>query len=599
MSQSRGVPKIGAYGLGGNQTSCVTAWRGWALGPGEVGVSNREQRTIALLESRTAGLSRATTSGMVRAATTMQQLRSRDVRRRALPGRGRPRSSPGEPGSRGYPGTRYAALTAHAGSTIEQVATGPKPRGPLSTLFSPRVSKLTVVLADALALVAALGLSLQLSGATGGVASAEQQQVTLLTALWSVPVWIFALVQVRAYQTRFITTRSQEFRRVAIAGALGSASLLVISDLWRRIDIQRDFVVFAFVLGVASLTVEREVVRQTFGALRRRGHRLRAVAIVGDNAEGDELRRMFDSSPELGYSFAGFITVQPGRRFARPGEVLGQIDDAVEVLTRRRVHSVMIAASAVDVAHTSSLIRRLLNAGINVEISPTLPDIAVERLSIRPLGRFPVMYLQAFHQSGWRLLAKRTFDFTAAACGLVTLALPLLVVCVLIRLDSKGSVFYRQTRVGRNGKLFDVIKFRTMVPNAHALRHELAAQNEADGPLFKIKHDPRVTRVGRVLRQTSVDELPQLWNVLRGEMSLVGPRPALPDEAVLWSEDLRDRLRVQPGITGMWQVSGRSDTSFEEYSRLDLYYVDNWSLVTDLSILTKTLPTVLLQRGAS
>ena len=258
-----------------------------------------------------------------------------------------------------------------------------------------------------------------------------------------------------------------------------------------------------------------------------------------------------------------------------------------------------IAASAVEVAHTSSLVRRLLNAGINVEISPALPDIVVERLSIRPLGRFPVMYLEPFHQSGWRSLAKRVFDFAAAFVGLVTLALPLLAVSLAVRFDSKGPVFYRQQRVGLNGRLFDVIKFRTMVPNAHQLRHELAAQNEADGPLFKIRNDPRVTRVGRILRKTSVDELPQLWNVLRGEMSLVGPRPALPDEAALWSEDLRDRLRVQPGITGMWQVSGRSSTSFEEYSRLDLYYVDNWSLVTDLTILTKTLPSVLLQRGAS
>jgi lipopolysaccharide/colanic/teichoic acid biosynthesis glycosyltransferase len=160
-------------------------------------------------------------------------------------------------------------------------------------------------------------------------------------------------------------------------------------------------------------------------------------------------------------------------------------------------------------------------------------------------------------------------------------------------------VFYRQQRVGKGGRLFDVVKFRTMVPDAHALRHDLVSMNEADGPLFKIRNDPRVTRVGRFLRKTSIDELPQLWNVLRGEMSLVGPRPALPEEAALWSADLRDRLRVQPGITGMWQVSGRSNTSFEEYSRLDLYYVDNWSLLTDLSILGKTLPSVLLQRGAS
>jgi exopolysaccharide biosynthesis polyprenyl glycosylphosphotransferase len=218
---------------------------------------------------------------------------------------------------------------------------------------------------------------------------------------------------------------------------------------------------------------------------------------------------------------------------------------------------------------------------------------------MRPLGRFPVMYLEPFHQSGWRSWAKRLFDLVASFAALVVLALPLATLSLLIRVDSRGPVFYRQRRVGKNGRLFDVVKFRTMVPNAHALRAELAALNEADGPLFKIKNDPRITRIGRFLRKTSLDELPQLWNVLRGEMSLVGPRPALPEEAELWAPELRDRLRVQPGITGMWQVSGRSNTSFDEYSRLDLYYVDNWSLIADLSIMAKTVPSVLLQRGAS
>jgi exopolysaccharide biosynthesis polyprenyl glycosylphosphotransferase len=259
----------------------------------------------------------------------------------------------------------------------------------------------------------------------------------------------------------------------------------------------------------------------------------------------------------------------------------------------------MIAASAIDVRMTNPLVRQLLNAGVHTELSPTLPDIAVERLTMRALGRFPVMYLEPFHQSGWRSAAKRMFDLIASMLGLFVLSVPLLAVALLIKVDSKGPVFYRQRRVGKSGRLFDVVKFRTMVPNAHARRQELASLNEADGPLFKIRNDPRVTRMGRFLRKTSVDEIPQLWNVLRGEMSLVGPRPALPDEAAMWAPELRDRLRVQPGITGMWQVSGRSNTSFDEYSRLDLYYVDNWSLLADLSILAKTIPIVLMQRGAA
>ena len=287
----------------------------------------------------------------------------------------------------------------------------------------------------------------------------------------------------------------------------------------------------ALLTGVALLTLERELARQAFLHLRRSGYRLRNVAVIGDNAEGAALRRMFDTSPELGYRFAGYVTVDTARHHARPGEVLGGLDEADEVLRRNNVTTAMIAASAVDLAHTSILIRKLLNAGINVELSPVLPDVAVERLSIRRLGRFPVMFLQPFHQAGWRSWAKRSFDLVVAGGGLLVLSLPLLVVCVLVRLDSDGPVFFRQTRVGRDGRLFEVIKFRTMVRNAHAMRHELVAHNEADGPLFKIRNDPRITRVGRFLRKASIDELPQLWNVLRGEMSLVGPRPALPDEA--------------------------------------------------------------------
>jgi exopolysaccharide biosynthesis polyprenyl glycosylphosphotransferase len=507
-------------------------------------------------------------------------------------GRGRPEPEIGRP-------SRYHDLTSPAPTTVRPVKLPARTAPGRSSHLSPRTTKAVIAFGDVLVLSLAMFAAMVAATRTGGAPSDLQDQVTKQLAFLSLPVWLGAMLRLRLYQSRFLARRSQEFRRIVGAAAVGSASILVISDLGRKIDVQRDFVFYSFVFGVTALMIEREVVRRGFSALRRRGHRLRPVAIIGDNAEGQELRRMFDAHPELGFRFMGFLTVEPHRRYARPEDVLGSVDEVTDVLARRKISSVMIAASAVDVALTSSLIRRLLNAGVNVELSPTLPDIAAERLTIRALGRFPVMYLEPFHQSGWRSAAKRLFDFCGAFVGLLMLSLPLLVVSALIKLDSRGPVFYRQQRVGKGGRLFDVVKFRTMVPNAHALRNELVTLNEADGPLFKIRNDPRVTRVGRFLRKTSIDELPQLWNVLRGEMSLVGPRPALPEEAALWSADLRDRLRVQPGITGMWQVSGRSNTSFEEYSRLDLYYVDNWSLLTDLSILGKTLPSVLLQRGAS
>jgi lipopolysaccharide/colanic/teichoic acid biosynthesis glycosyltransferase len=182
---------------------------------------------------------------------------------------------------------------------------------------------------------------------------------------------------------------------------------------------------------------------------------------------------------------------------------------------------------------------------------------------------------------------------------LLLLTLPVLIVAaVLIKLDSKGPLFFTQPRLGRNGVIFGVRKLRTMVVGAEIMLDELRDQSEVDGPLFKMRNDPRVTRVGRIIRKLSIDELPQLWNVVMGDMSIVGPRPALPAEAELWTDETRARLRVKPGITGMWQVSGRSSLAFEDYVRNDLYYVDNWTLLTDLAIVAKTVPVVFLGRGA-
>ena len=488
-------------------------------------------------------------------------------------------------------------LTQPAPATVRELGRIEPPRQ--RSWMPMRLFKVLLVRADLVTISIALAVGQYRAPRTGGRPTPDQTGGTWRLILLSLPVWLVALERYRTYQARFLARRTQEFRRIAAAALVGTASLLVIPSVWRFISVQRDFVFYSFGLAVMLLMAEREMVRQSFAGARRKGRRLRPLLIVGDNAEGRELRRMVDHDPSLGYRFVGYVAVNRYVRHAHPEEVLGGLDSIVEMARANGMASVMIAASAIDVGLTKPLVRELLKEGIHVELSPTLPDIAVERLTIRPLGRFPVMYLEPFHQSGWRSLAKRGFDLLASGAALTLLALPMLTVAVLIKLDSKGPVFYRQRRVGRNGRLFDVIKFRTMVPNAHALRAQLAAQNEADGPLFKIKHDPRVTRMGRLLRKTSIDELPQLWNVLRGEMSLVGPRPALPEEAALWAPELRDRLRVQPGITGMWQVSGRSNTSFEEYSRLDLYYVDNWSLLTDLSIVLKTLPSVLLQRGAS
>ena len=221
------------------------------------------------------------------------------------------------------------------------------------------------------------------------------------------------------------------------------------------------------------------------------------------------------------------------------------------------------------------------------------------RLRPQQFDGHAMLYIEPVIRHGWRSVAKRSFDVTAACLALVVTFPVLLAAMVATRIQGKGPVFFRQVRVGANGEPFTITKLRTMVVDAEAQKAGLLDRNEMDGPLFKITDDPRITPVGRVLRKLSIDELPQLFCVVRGSMSLVGPRPALPEEAALWDEQVHERLRVRPGITGMWQVSGRSTTTFEDYKRLDLYYVDNWSLTHDIRICAKTVGVVLSGRGAA
>jgi exopolysaccharide biosynthesis polyprenyl glycosylphosphotransferase len=278
--------------------------------------------------------------------------------------------------------------------------------------------------------------------------------------------------------------------------------------------------------------------------------------------------------------------------------LLGTTFDLPEILADHPGATVIIASSSMSNTNVNRLARDLLEDGIHVELSSTLRDISLERLTVRPLGRYPVIYLEPVNRDGWRAFAKRAFDIAGASFGLVLTSPILLIAGLAIVVDSRGPILFRQTRVGKNHVPFTLLKLRSMVADAESRLAELKEHNEADGPLFKMRLDPRVTRVGRFLRATSIDELPQLWNVLRGDMSLVGPRPAPPSEAEHWDEELAQRLRVKPGITGMWQVSGRSESNFADYTRLDLYYVDNWSLATDLALLAKTLPVVLSRRGS-
>ena len=501
-------------------------------------------------------------------------------------GSGEPTShdhSPHRSGAR--PAARSAPLPA---GTVSQV--GPRPL--------PWLPKTLTVLADALALALAMTLAFELRRLIpGGPIHADPLAHVIIAGL-SVPLWTAVFARYRLYRSRRISSRLWEFERLIhalVASVSATAGLSFLSGL----HVSRGWLVLCFPFALLTVECEREVVRRTFCNLRTKGWMLRPVVVVGTNVEAMGLATMLRERPALGYRVIGFVAVEVPQTLPSLGApLLGTVEELPDVLRLTKATGVLIATTAVDWETSNRLARRLTDAGVHVELSSSLRDIRAERLTVRSLGYFPVLYVEPVHRGGWRALAKRAFDVTVAAAGLVVLAPLLALIALLIKLDSPGPVMFRQVRVGKDGRQFSVMKFRTMVPNAERLLEVVRDLNEADGPLFKIRNDPRVTRVGRVLRAYSLDEVPQLWNVLRDEMSLVGPRPALPSELQEWSPDLYQRLRVKPGLTGMWQVSGRVDVPFQEYVRLDLYYVDNWSLTYDLGILWRTIWVVLRRKGA-
>jgi exopolysaccharide biosynthesis polyprenyl glycosylphosphotransferase len=465
---------------------------------------------------------------------------------------------------------------------------------------SARLARGAVMLADAGTVAAAMGAAFtfhQQLGLDAGIAAHGYQLVGGL----ALPVWLLVFNRYHLYNARHVADRRGELGRLVHATGV-SALLTALVAYGLGVIVARSWLMLVFAVATVAMVAERELVRMAFTAARKRGHLLRPVALVGTGDEAATLAATFDEHPELGYRVVALIRADEHQRIDPRLDGIGPVLDSRTKLAEQvrlvGAGGVLVATTDVDPALSNRIVRSLTDAGVHVEMSSSLRDIDASRLSIRSLGRHPVLYVEPVRRNGWRAVAKRGFDLTAAALGLFVIAPMWLLIAVAIKATSKGPVLFKQERVGRRGRRFHVYKFRTMVADAERLLIDLAAANEADGPLFKLKADPRVTRVGRLLRKLSLDELPQLLNVLKGEMSLVGPRPALPGEVTQWGPELFERLRVQPGITGMWQVNGRSNSSFSEYQRWDLYYVDNWSIWRDLGILFKTVPVVLSQRGA-
>lgn len=479
----------------------------------------------------------------------------------------------------------------------------PSPAEAAGPARRPALVRLAVVAVDAVSVAGGLSLAYRLQGR---LPVTHPQHIDggdhLLLGVLALPLWLVLFSHYRLYRTRHIQSRLQELKRVLGAVGASVVAMAFIATML-KLTVTRTWLILCLPTAVVAVSAGREVVRRVFAGQRRRGHLMRPVVIVGSNREAKELRSMLVEDRALGYLVVAFVDSpdSPGSPLAVLDglPVLSHAGDVVETVKSRGATGALIATSDVDLETANRLARRFTEQGIHVELSSSLRDIAAERLTLRSLGRHPVVYVEPV-RLGWRAGAKRALDLVVAAGTLVVTSPLLAAAAVAIKLDTRGPVLFRQQRVGRDGVPFDILKLRTMVTDAEDLKVALLHRNEAAHPLFKMRDDPRVTRVGRWLRKLSIDELPQLWNVIRGEMSLVGPRPALPAEAVHWDDTFREqRVRVRPGLTGMWQVQGRGGTELVDPTRFDLYYVDNWSFWTDLAIILKTVPVLVFGRGPS
>ena len=402
----------------------------------------------------------------------------------------------------------------------------------------------------------------------------------------------------RLYQARANERQNEELWNILKSVACGVAGLLLASFAVQYDQLSRLWVFLLAVSMSLTLVVERKIARNMFAKLRADGTICRRIVIVGTDAHAIGLMHTYERNPALGYQVMGFVGDDDlGRRGGV--EVLGSISELERILHEQHAVGVVVSLASVKSDEVNTVARKLTEDGFHVALSSSLRDIDITRLRPQQLDGRTMIYVEPVLRGGWRAVAKRAFDIVIAST-LLLLSVPLLLASIVaIRLDSRGPVLFRQVRVGRNGEHFTLVKLRTMTVDAEERKEQLRDLNEVGGALFKIKDDPRVTRVGRTLRKLSIDELPQLLCVLQGSMSMVGPRPALPDEVSQWDDEILERLRVLPGLTGMWQVSGRSDASFETYKRLDLYYVDNWSLRHDAEICARTIRVVLTGRGAA
>ncbi len=415
-----------------------------------------------------------------------------------------------------------------------------------------------------------------------------------------VALWLLTIVVFGGYSASVFGAGPDEYKRVVHASLL-TAGLIGVACYLAKYPLSRGFFMLAFLIAVPALLVGRLALRRAVhrahinGALRYR------VVIAGSPGHIDEIAGVLRREAWLGYEVVGALCPETDGTGETPRgiPIIGNTDEITWSVLASRANLLFFAGGAVD---SASELRRIAWAlekeDVQVVVAPSVTEVSGGRVKFRPVGGLPLIHVDPPRATEAARWGKRLFD-VFGSIGLIALFSPIFLIASLrVRLHDGGPVLFRQQRVGKDGEVFSCLKFRSMVIDAEAKLAELHAQTGYESGLFKLKDDPRITPPGAWLRKYSFDELPQLINVLRGDMSLVGPRPPLPLEVANYERDTNRRLDVRPGLTGLWQVSGRSDLSWEETVRLDLYYVDNWSMLQDMSIMLKTLRVVMRPEGA-
>jgi exopolysaccharide biosynthesis polyprenyl glycosylphosphotransferase len=433
-------------------------------------------------------------------------------------------------------------------------------------------------------------------------AATDVEAVAQSVGMWIIAAWMTANLVMGTYDRGQLSAGTIEYGRICSAAGFTAGTIGIASYL-TQFELSRSFFVLLFAVGVPLLLFWRWGCRRLIHRAHARGFLLTRVVISGEPSHVDDVAKVLERESWLGYTIVGALLPSDtkGVQSTNGGvPVIGSSAATAEMALRAKADLIVFTEGAFPgAADFRRIAWDLEGHQVQMVVVPSLSDISSGRIRMRPVGGPPLVHVEQPRSVAASRGLKRAFDIVGATV-LLLLTSPVMIASALaVKLHDGGPVLFRQTRVGRDGRLFECLKLRSMVIDAEAQLSRIShLNNSPEGMLFKIQRDPRITRVGSFLRRYSIDELPQLINVINGDMSLVGPRPALPSEVRRYVPDVQRRLHVRPGMTGLWQVSGRSDLSWEDTVRVDLYYVDNWSIVQDLAIVVRTVQAVLRSRGA-